>query len=123
MFLRHPSHHRRRSHANLYVELLKNASNIGLFKTHDDRVHNYHLFVVRVKNRDAVQQKLKEKGIQTGIHYPIPIHMQEAYAGMWKKGSFPVAEKMAPELLSLPMFAELTESQVREVCEALQMSA
>ena len=112
----------RRSHANLYVELLKNASNIGLFKTHDDRVHNYHLFVVRVKNRDAVQQKLKEKGIQTGIHYPIPIHMQEAYAGMWKKGSFPVAEKMAPELLSLPMFAELTESQVREVCEALKMS-
>lgn len=110
----------RRSHAALYFSLLKDNPKIRLFQTHQDRVHNYHLFVVRVKNRDAVQQKLKDKGIATGIHYPIPIHMQEAYAGQWKKGDFPVAEKIAPELLSLPMFAELTDAQVKEVCTAIQ---
>lgn len=109
----------RRTNAALYRKLLSGNPKITLFKTHDDRVHNYHLFVVRIKNRDAVQQKLKDKGIQTGIHYPIPIHMQEAYAGMWKQGDFPVAESMAPELLSLPMFAELTEAQVREVAAAV----
>lgn len=113
----------RRSHAALYFSLLQDNPKIGLFQTHEDRVHNYHLFVVRVKNRDAVQQKLKDKGIATGIHYPIPIHMQEAYAGKWKKGDFPVAETIAPELLSLPMFAELTDGQIREVCEALKSVA
>ncbi len=110
----------RRTHAALYQALLKNNPNVTLFQTHPDRIHNYHLFVVRVKNRDAVQTKLKDKGIQTGIHYPIPIHLQEAYAGIWNTGDFPVAEKLAPELLSLPMFAELTEEQVREVCENLK---
>lgn len=112
----------RRSHAALYRELLQGNPNITLFKTHDDRVHNYHLFVVRIKNRDAVQAKLKDKGIATGIHYPIPIHLQEAYAGKWKQGDFPVAETLASEILSLPMFAELTETQVREVAEGLKKS-
>jgi len=110
----------RRTNAALYRELLSNNPKITLFTSHADRVHNYHLFVFRIKNRDVIQAKLKDKGIQTGIHYPIPIHMQEAYAGMWKKGDFPIAEKIAPELLSLPMFAELTEDQVREVCTALK---
>ncbi len=106
----------RRSHATLYRELLKDHPAIKLFTAHDERISNYHLFVVRVENRDLVQTKLKDKGIATGIHYPIPIHLQEAYAGKWKKGDFPVAEKIAGELLSLPMFAELTEEMVREVC-------
>ena len=109
----------RRTHAALYRELLKDNPTIKLFATHEDRVHNYHLFVVRVQHRDTVQAKLKDRGIQSGIHYPIPIHMQEAYAGKWKKGDFPVAENMAPELLSLPMFAELTEAQIKEVCAEL----
>lgn len=109
----------RRKNAALYFSLLRDNPKITLFTTHDRSIHNYHLFVVRVKNRDAVQTKLKDKGIATGIHYPIPIHEQEAYKGVWKKGSFPVAEAMAPELLSLPMFAELTETQVKEVCAAL----
>ncbi len=110
----------RRSHASLYRELLKDNPKIIFFTNHADRVSNYHLFVIRINNRDAVQAKLKEKGIQTGIHYPIPIHMQEAYSGIWKAGDFPVAEKIAPELLSLPMFAELTDEQVREVCNMLK---
>jgi dTDP-4-amino-4,6-dideoxygalactose transaminase len=78
---------------------------------------------VRVKNRDEVQKKLQDKGIATGIHYPIPIHLQKAYAGHWKKGEFPVAEKLAEEILSLPMYAEMTEEMVKEVCEVLKEAA
>lgn len=110
----------RRAHAKKYFSTLGEMSNVKLFTAHTDRSSNYHLFVIRVQNRDAVQQKLKDKGIATGIHYPIPIHMQEAYAGKWKKGDFPIAEKIASELLSLPMYAELTEAQVQEVCDALK---
>ena len=109
----------RRKHAAEYRSLLATNPKVTLFTAHDDRTSNYHLFVIRVANRDAVQQKLKDKGIATGIHYPIPIHMQEAYAGIWQKGAFPVAEKIAPELLSLPMYAELTSEQAKEVCAAL----
>ena len=113
----------RRTNAALYRKLLSDVPGIILFETHDNSVHNYHLFVIRVKNRDEVQNKLKEKGISTGIHYPIPIHLQKAYEGVgWKKGDFPVAEKLAGEILSLPMFAELTEGQVREVSEAVAAS-
>jgi dTDP-4-amino-4,6-dideoxygalactose transaminase len=110
---------KRRSHAALYRRLLANNPKIGLFTEHAQGEQNYHLFVVRVQNRDQVQEALKAKGIATGIHYPIPIHLQEAYAGMWKKGDFPVAEKLADEILSLPMYAELTEDMVKEVCAAL----
>lgn len=109
----------RRKHAALYRTLLESNPNVRLFAAHEDRTSNYHLFVVRVKNRDAVQEKLKEKGIATGIHYPIPIHLQEAYAEKWEKGDFPVAEKLAREILSLPMYAELTEEMVREVCATI----
>jgi len=90
------------------------------FAAHDDRVSAMHLFVVRVQDRDAVQKHLAEHGIQTGIHYPVPIHLQPAYDGMWKQGNFPVAEKMAGELLSLPMYAELTEEAAAETCAALK---
>ncbi|MDD5054975.1 MAG: DegT/DnrJ/EryC1/StrS family aminotransferase [Candidatus Peribacteraceae bacterium] len=110
---------KRRAHADLYRKLLGNHPKIKLFKTHADRVHNYHLFAIRVPNRDAVQQQLKDKGIATGIHYPIPIHLQEAYAGKWQKGDFPVAERMADELLSLPMFAEMNTEMVEEVIKYL----
>ncbi len=112
---------KRRQHAERYRKNLEGKPGIGLFTVHDDRVSNHHLFVVRVKNRDEVQKALQAKGIATGIHYPIAIHMQEAYADRkdWKKGSFPVAEKLAGEILSLPMFAELTDAQVDEVCTAL----
>jgi dTDP-4-amino-4,6-dideoxygalactose transaminase len=109
----------RRQHALLYRELLKDHAKITLFRDHADRSSNYHLFVICIDRRDAVQLKLKERGIATGIHYPIPIHEQRAYFGIWKKGDFPIAEKMAPTLLSLPMYAEMTEDMVREVCKNL----
>lgn len=110
----------RRKHAAHYRSLLKEMDGVTLFHAHEDRTSNYHLFVIRVPNRDAVQLKLKEKGIGTGIHYPIPIHLQRAYEGVWKKGRFPIAEKLATEILSLPMYAEMTDGMVEEVCAALQ---
>ncbi len=112
----------RRKHAEAYRSKLSSVAGVKLFATHPDRLHNYHLFVVRVKNRDALQKKLAQQGIATGIHYPIPIHLQEAYEGKWKKGDFPTAEQLADEILSLPMYAELTQAQIEEVCSVLKTS-
>ncbi len=110
----------RRSHSAVYRKLLAPEPRVKLFAEHPGREQNYHLFVIRVSNRDKVQQNLKDKGIATGIHYPIPIHLQTAYSGMgWKKGDYPVSEKLAGEILSLPMFAELTDEQIHEVCTAV----
>jgi dTDP-4-amino-4,6-dideoxygalactose transaminase len=83
--------------------------------------HVYHLYVVRVKNRDKLQNFLKENGIGTGLHYPIPLHLTQAYAHLgYKKGDFPVAEKLANEILSLPMYPELTKEQIEYVCEKIK---
>ena len=76
----------------------------------------YHLYVIRIEKRDDLQKYLSENGVATGIHYPIPIHLQNAYTHLgYKKGDFPVSEKLASEILSLPMFPELTLEQQEEV--------
>jgi dTDP-4-amino-4,6-dideoxygalactose transaminase len=80
----------------------------------------YHLYVIRTADRDGMMNHLKKDGIGTGIHYPIPLHLQKAYASMnYRKGDFPEAEKAAAEIVSLPMFPQLTADQqasvVREV--------
>jgi dTDP-4-amino-4,6-dideoxygalactose transaminase len=80
----------------------------------------WHLFVVRVKNRDAFQSFMRKKGISTGIHYPIPLHQQQAYSYMqMPSGSLPVTERVAAEIVSLPMYPELTDSMVDEVVSAI----
>ncbi len=80
----------------------------------------YHLYVVRTANREALQKSLTEAGIGTGIHYPIPLHLQPAYRHLgYKEGDFPVAEKAAKEILSLPMFPQLQPEQQREVATQL----
>ncbi len=82
--------------------------------------HVYHVYAVRLRNRDAVRAQLQEKGIQTGVHYPIPIHLQPAYADLgYEAGDFPVSEQLASEVLSLPMFPEMTGAQVAEVAGAV----
>ncbi|MBF0595099.1 MAG: DegT/DnrJ/EryC1/StrS family aminotransferase [Candidatus Omnitrophica bacterium] len=88
-----------------------------------DRDHVYQTYAIRVKNRDKVMENLKARGIPSLIHYPIPIHLQEAYldAG-YKAGDFPVAEKIAAEILSLPLFPHMTPDQVKEVVRALKES-
>lgn len=79
--------------------------------------HIFHLFMVEVDSRDELQAHLNKTGIETGIHYPRPVHLQEAYADLnYRKGAFPVSEKLAGRILSLPMFPELTNEQIDLVC-------
>jgi len=85
-----------------------------------DLEHVYHVYAVRVRDREGVRSRLMAAGIQSGVHYPTPVHLQPAYADLgYESGSFPVSEALARETLSLPMFPELTEAQVDEVCAAL----
>ena len=80
----------------------------------------YHLYVVRTENRDEFQKHLADAGVGTGIHYPIPIHLQVAYGSFgWKKGDFPESEKAADQILSLPMFAGLGPQNQQRVVEAI----
>jgi dTDP-4-amino-4,6-dideoxygalactose transaminase len=84
----------------------------------------WHLFVIRHARRDALQAELQKRGIATLIHYPIPLHLQPAFAGLGgRRGEFPVSEKAAAEILSLPLYPELTDEQVRAVCDALRDAA
>jgi len=110
----------RRKNAYIYNEMLKNVDGV----TTPDELENtkpvYHLYVIQVKNRDGLQQKLTEAGIASGIHYPYPLHLTPAYEYLGlKKGSFPVAEKCADQFLSLPMYPELTELQIQKVYDAI----
>jgi dTDP-4-amino-4,6-dideoxygalactose transaminase len=83
--------------------------------------HIWHLFVVRVGRRDEVLQRLHAAGIGAGVHYPKPIHMQGAFAHLGHRpGDFPVAERAASEILSLPMFAEITAEQQERVVTELR---
>jgi dTDP-4-amino-4,6-dideoxygalactose transaminase len=86
----------------------------------DELAHIYHLYVIRTPRRDELQAFLNTKGIQSGIHYPIPIHLQPAYAELASSGSrLPVTTKVAGEIVSLPMFPELTDAQIERVCAAI----
>ena len=82
--------------------------------------HVYHVYAVRVKGRDQVLRTMAEHGISCGIHYPVPIHLQEAYRSLgFERGSFPIAEQCADEFLSLPMYPELSREQVSAVAAEL----
>ena len=116
----------RRECARLYRELL--APMGGSVTLPQEPSHSkpvYHLYVVRTAYRDDLQKYLAEAGIGTGIHYPVPVHLQRAYHSMgWKSGDFPSSEAAAEEILSLPMFAGLTIDQQGRVAEAIsQFSA
>ncbi len=83
--------------------------------------HIYHLFVIQVDERERFMEYLGKQGVGCGIHYPVPIHLQQAYADLgYKAGAFPVTEAIAPRLVSLPMFPELSETQVSYVCENIR---
>jgi dTDP-4-amino-4,6-dideoxygalactose transaminase len=84
----------------------------------------YHVYVVRTAFRDDLQKYLNEAGIGTGIHYPVPIHLQNAYASIgWRKGDFPESEQAAGQILSLPMFAGLTIDQQKQVADQISQFA
>lgn len=110
----------RRRYAYLYNELLKDTGVITPIEL-DGVEHVYHLYVIRVKARDKLQEFLASKGISTGIHYPIPIHLQRAYRNLgYKRGDFSVTESYSREILSLPMFPELSKDQIEYVVESIK---
>jgi dTDP-4-amino-4,6-dideoxygalactose transaminase len=111
----------RRKNASLYDNLLADVPEVVTPHAADYAKHVYHIYAIRTQNRDAFMEKLAEQGISCGIHYPVPLHLQEAYASLgYKKGDFPVAEKCAREFVSLPMFPELTEEQIHYVVEKIK---
>ena len=111
----------RRKNARLYNELLSDVDGIITPHEADYAKHVYHIYAIRVKNRDELIEKLAEKEIFCGIHYPVPLHLQEAYSFLGlSKGSFPVAEKCAAEFVSLPMFPELTEAQIKYTTDEIK---
>ncbi len=107
--------------ARKYTELFSSVDSIIAPVELDGAKPVYHLYVIRVKNRDQLQKKLSEVNIGTGLHYPIPLHLQEAYTQLgYKTGDFPVTEVVAEELLSMPMFPGLSESQVERVVSSIK---
>ena len=112
---------RRREHARRYTELLGGADGILALPFEPTWSRPvYHLYVVRVPDRDRLQQHLAAAGIGTGIHYPTPLHLLKAYERLgFRRGDFPVAERAAAEVLSLPMFPELTPDQQDTVATRL----
>jgi dTDP-4-amino-4,6-dideoxygalactose transaminase len=110
----------RREHAARYTELLRESS-LRLPRELPYAEHVYHLYVVQSEGRDSLQRALNESGIQTGIHYPIPIHLQPAYASLdYRRGDFPEAERQSERVLSLPLFPELTEEQINRVAQVIR---
>jgi dTDP-4-amino-4,6-dideoxygalactose transaminase len=111
---------KRQRNASAYSQLLAHAATIVTPVVHPDATHVFHLYVVRVQQRERVQQALKDAGIATGIHYPIPLHLQPAYKYLGlPTGSFPVAERFASEIMSLPMYPELSADQIAFICDTL----
>jgi dTDP-4-amino-4,6-dideoxygalactose transaminase len=110
----------RRKHAHKYNELLANTPVVTPYE-HPGNQHIYHMYVIQAPRRDELQVWLKERGIGTGIHYPVPIHLQNSLSSLGgKKGDFPVTEKVVDQILSLPMYAELSDDAIQAVASAIQ---
>jgi len=113
----------RRAHARLYHELLEGVPEIIRPTEAPHNTHVYHIYAVRVRDRDKVLQRMTARGVNCGVHYPVPIHLQKAYSFLGlKAGSFPIAERCAKEFLSLPMYPELRPDQIQTVVQALKES-
>jgi dTDP-4-amino-4,6-dideoxygalactose transaminase len=108
-------------HADAYADALEGVGDLVLQQRAPYSTHVYHLFVIETEHRDALRRHLSAAEIQTGIHYPTPIHLQQAYADLGLgPGSFPVSERLAARTLSLPMFPELTPPQLERVVQAIR---
>jgi len=112
---------KRRAHARRYGSILKDVDGIVVPQEPAWARGVYHLYVIRTAARDALRDALNQSGIGTGLHYPLPLHRQKAYRHLpYGPGRFPVSERSAGEVLSLPMYPELTEEQIGEVCETIR---
>ena len=110
---------RRRQLADLYRELLADTE-LTLPVQPENSTHVFHQFVVRHPRRDALRQYLKEQGVHTLVHYPVPVHLQPAYENLgYSQGSFPNTELISREVLSLPLYPELSEEDVHRVCRVI----
>lgn len=110
----------RRAHARRYAELLQGAPVTTPVEAPGNR-HVYHLYVIRAPERDALQAWLKERGVASGIHYPVPIHLQPAFRSLgYQAGDLPVTERVVGEILSLPMYAELADEQIAYVADSIK---
>lgn len=113
---------KRRAVASRYRELLKDTGDIILPEEMNYAKHVYHLFVIKTGNRDKLQDYLKQNAVATGLHYPIPLHLQKCFGHLgYNKGDFPVTEELADNCLSLPVFPELKDSQIEYVCDKIKM--
>ncbi len=110
---------RRRQIAARYMVQLAGVPGVSLPLTLPHRQHVYHLFVIRVPERDSLRQHLDAQGIATSIHYPVPLHEQSAFRAM-ATGRYPNAEAAAREVVALPMFSELSDEAVDTVCAAIR---
>ncbi|MEM3730864.1 MAG: DegT/DnrJ/EryC1/StrS family aminotransferase [Candidatus Bathyarchaeia archaeon] len=104
---------KRRENAKLYNELLANTEIVT--PTEKNAKHVYHIYAIRCKKRESLQQHLLKNEIQTLIHYPIPVHRQKAYSNLSSNNNLPVTEKICKEILSLPMFPQLTKKEIEHV--------
>jgi dTDP-4-amino-4,6-dideoxygalactose transaminase len=111
----------RKINADLYFENLKDIKDISLPTVKKDRNHVFHLFIIQLDCRDEILEKLKKRGIHCGLHYPIPLHLQDAYSHL-NLGikTFPVSEGASKRILSLPMYPELEKQQVQYICDTLR---
>ncbi len=110
----------RRRLAGLYAEALAD-SGVVIPTVMPGNVHVWHLYVIRTRQRDSLREFLAERGIATGIHYPVPIHLQPAYQQLgYRQGDFPISEQLAGEIVSLPMYAELTPGAIEHVAKAIR---
>ena len=118
----------RRAAAQRYARMLKGIDMVRPISVNDDATPVFHLYVLRLLGRDAafrdtVRERLVEAGVESGIHYPVPLHLQPAYAHLgYRPDDFPVAERLATEILSLPMFPEITEEQQDHVASAMAVA-
>ena len=108
-------------HAEEYKEMLAGVGDLVFQQSEPYSTHIYHLLIIETEQRTALQKHLDAAAIQTGVHYPVPIHLQQAYADLrYSKGDFPEAEQLAERTLSLPMFPELRSDQIRQVAEEIK---
>jgi dTDP-4-amino-4,6-dideoxygalactose transaminase len=111
----------RRKNAKAYIERLTGVGDLQFQQIPSDCVPIYHLFILETAKRDALKNYLTERGVMAGIHYPIPIHLQPAYAELgYKKGAMPNAEYLAEHMISLPMYPELSLQQIDQVCALIR---
>lgn len=111
----------RRQHASQYKELFT-GTQVLTPEEAEYAEHVYHLYIIRIEDRDGLREHLNKRKVFTGIHYPIPIHLQRAYQDLgYQRGDFPITEQYADQILSLPMYAELTPEMIRHTVESISI--